>query len=661
VRALYFLGLAAVLYADLLALSLGARRLLPQPAIARASGVLAVTAGFFFLEHFVGLGRLEWLLPPVTFLSGLLLWRWRAQLRDPDVLRAEAVFLAAAAYALLWRLAFPELFEHLDQLTDLHLIANYLPGERLPPLDRWLPWQKLDYYYTLQQYGAALLGRLAGLGPGTCFNAGFVLLTALIVSLAWCFAEAVGAPLWGRLLAMLCLVLGGTGLAPLYHLVTAPAAATAAPAGAAWDVMVNSYHFVGWFGETVASPLWLRLFGAPRQHMQLPLETFGQEYAFGAYHAPLAGWFLLFLALAAMATLPGVDAAIRRRLALVIGATLPFTLAANAWVFPLHGVLVACWALWQSASPRPVSWRALAAGVALGTGLILPFLAGFVVDGHGIALTRVASGERTPALQFLLLFWPLLLAGLLWPLAGRNRGLALLLATSFLALLVATEVVNASDGGYVGTMARFNPAMKWWGWIFTGGFFALTACLLGSGRRSGRIAGTLLLLLVSAYAVDVGRFWLVTAKPHALRFDGMGHYAEDPAAARLIAYLAAAPDGRLLEKVYDERPMETGTYGSFAGKPSLVGIPWVLRVWKPDATELAALLPEIGAFYRGAHPDPLRFLTGQEVRYVLWSPREAADLAGWTRIDAAIAPGYRWMEFSDAPGRHVGLWVRRPA
>jgi hypothetical protein len=659
VKALYFLGLAAVIYLDLLALTLAARRWLPVPAIARAGGVLGAATFLFFLEHFVGLGQLGWALPLLTAGAGVLVWRRRADLGSREMLEAEAVFLAAAAYALLWRLAFPELFEHFDQLTDLHLIANYLPGERLPPVDRWLPWQRLDYYYTLQQYGAALLGRLAGLGAGTCFNAAFVLLTSLIVSLAWSFAAQVGAPLWGRLLAVFSLVIGGTGLGPLFHLVTAPPAADATPQRAAWAAMVRSYNFVGWFDDSVASALWRGLVGPTPRGIHMPIETFGQEYAFGAYHAPVGGFLLLFLALAAMAAIPGVPAAARSRFAAVTGATVPLTLAVNAWVFPLQLLLVGCWGLWQLGKPGSAGWKAPAAGAGLGAALILPFLAGFAVEGHGIALTRVAAAARTPVPQFLLLFWPLLAAGLLAPLAGRNRRLALLLAALFLPLLAGTELINADDGAYGGDMVRFNPAMKWWSWIFTGGFFALAACLLGSGQRIARLAAAALLLLVSAYAFDVGRLWLVLAKPFAGRFDGMGQYTADPAGARLIAYLAGAPDGLLLEKVYEQSPIDTGIYGSFTGKPDLVGIPWVLKVWKANLPELATLLPAIDALYRGTHPDALRFLTGYEVRYLLWSPREGTDLATWARIDGAVEPGYRWMEFSPSPDRHVGVWVRR--
>ena len=79
----------------------------------------------------------------------------------------------------------------------------------------------------------------------------------------------------------------------------------------------------------------------------------------------------------------------------------------------------------------------------------------------------------------------------------------LFFATLFLPMLAATELLNAFDGTYRGDMIRFNPAMKWWGWIFSGGVFALSACLLASERRIARLAATLILLLLSTYAFDV--------------------------------------------------------------------------------------------------------------------------------------------------------------
>ena len=76
-----------------------------------------------------------------------------------------------------------------------------------------------------------------------------------------------------------------------------------------------------------------------------------------------------------------------------------------------------------------------------------------------------------------------------------------------------------------------------------------------------------------------------------------------------MQYLAQAPRGVVLERLYDdERPNDTGIYGSFAQKPNLIGIPWVLRVWKRNLTELPGLMSQINSFFAGTHPQAARFL-----------------------------------------------------
>ena len=106
-----------------------------------------------------------------------------------------------------------------------------------------------------------------------------------------------------------------------------------------------------------------------------------------------------------------------------------------------------------------------------------------------------------------------------------------------------------------------------------------------------------------------------------------------------------------MEKLYnDERPNDTGIYGSFAQKPNLIGIPWVLRVWKRDLTELPALISEINNFYAGTHPKAARFLLDHNVRYVVWSVRESKDIEKWQSIMESIDSDYRWMELSDDAG-----------
>ena len=218
---------------------------------------------------------------------------------------------------------------------------------------------------------------------------------------------------------------------------------------------------------------------------------------------------------------------------------------------------------------------------------------------------------------------------LLVPLAGRVNPLVGLLAAVFLGLLVWNEFFNAYDGGYRGDFRRFNAALKWWGWIFTGGVFSISAFLLASDRRAIRLLAASILLLVSTFALDAGR--LLAFRPFSGKLDGTSFYTKNSFNARLISYLADAPQGIVLEKLYEERPVDTGIYGSLAQKPNVIGIPWVLRVWKRNLKELRALKSEINNFYAGTHTQPARFLADNDVRYVVWSARESRDLAKWQR------------------------------
>jgi hypothetical protein len=45
---------------------------------------------------------------------------------------------------------------------------------------------------------------------------------------------------------------------------------------------------------------------------------------------------------------------------------------------------------------------------------------------------------------------------------------------------------------------------------------------------------------------------------------------------------------------------------------------------------------------------------------VVWSVRESKDLARWAAIDRSLSSTYVWMEFSDTPDTHIGLWIRQP-
>ena len=377
IAAIYWLGIASAVLVNVTALTLLTYRWIPFPATARAAGIAIVCLGLFSLEHFVGLGTLHAAGLPLTALSLYVIWHERGQFHQATFKADQIAFVCALLYGAVWRLSLPEIVEHNDRLTDFHLVSNYLSGERLPPLDYWLPYQRLDYYYTFQHYSAALLGRLFDLGPGASFNLAAILLAALVLALAWEFVSLLRVRFSLRLLSVAALAIGGTGLSPLFHLITVTPK-TLVGLGPAGDAVFHNSRFVGWFENSVASDVWRALFGegTPRAIL-LPIETFGYQYSLGGYHAVLSGFLLQFLALTIFVAHPLASDMVRKRLDFVLGLTVPLTLCASAWMLPLQATLVGSWKLWQRRASGHWDVRYLVIGAAVGVFVLLPFLAGF--------------------------------------------------------------------------------------------------------------------------------------------------------------------------------------------------------------------------------------------------------------------------------------------
>jgi hypothetical protein len=115
-------------------------------------------------------------------------------------------------------------------------------------------------------------------------------------------------------------------------------------------------------------------------------------------------------------------------------------------VFPLQAALVGAWTLWDRRNSGQWHLIAPAAGAALGVILLLPFLAGLGAASGHMQMALVAGEEHAPIVQFLIVWWPLLVLALAVPLAGLTRSLAGFLAVLFLALLIFAEFFNAPDG-----------------------------------------------------------------------------------------------------------------------------------------------------------------------------------------------------------------------
>ena len=413
---LVFLSLAiAGLWINLLGAGLAARRFVSDYAVARMTGVLAICMVCFCLEHFAGWGPRPPLLPLTTALSVWLMWRARSALRENW--GSEALFAAGFLYCLLWRYTFPDIDASEDKMPNFGLIEAYMRGTRLPPPDLWLSPFRANCYYSFQHYGASLLGRLLGVGPGISYHLAFCTMVGFLTLLAGrCFA-AFCAWTPGRWVGVLSLLFGGSGAALAAHVLLKSA------------YVLDIVRFIGGsivhdeltpLGQRVAA--WMTSPGiAPRD---LPMEPLSYFLIKGDFHPPLSGFLLLAFA-AALIAVQETGASGRQRALhyALLAATLPLALISNAWILPLQLLLVGGWFLfdalrgakgyllppWRGSPPRRRS--SIPSSCSL--------------RSRRSATTQrsasPASADHTPWLGWLITFWPVLGILILGPLNRERR------------------------------------------------------------------------------------------------------------------------------------------------------------------------------------------------------------------------------------------------
>lgn len=656
---------------NLAGLTAACGRWIPGHALSRAAGIVAVVLALFFIEHFVGLGRLGWAWPLTTAAALLVLHLDRKRLLANGFWRAEAVYLAGLCYALFWRVSFPSIVPSSERITNLYFIQSYMSGEQLPPLDMWFPPLRFDFYYALQHYGAALLGRIFDLPAGLSFNLAFCVLMALPIALAWDFGARFLKSRAARLLIVATLAIGGTGATPFVHLVH-EASPHAPPHAEINDRTWGSARFIGGYDQRANTALGRTLFSVTTpsaevafKARELPSENYGYQFALGDFHPPSGGFFLLLFALALIGALevpaqgqPAAQATQQARLcSVLLGLTVSLQIATNAWVFPLQALLVLGWMAWRRAVRRPPDWAAVVAGGVLGGLLLYPFLTGFSQQAAASAIRLVEQADHTPVPQFLATLWPVLLFAGLGFVKSEWRRPTTALAITALTLLLMSELVFVDDPSG-DQYQRTNTTMKWWGYLNTLNIAGLGVLLLSSSSRLARAAVVTTCLTLNLYAYDLFRYWTSTPKTEFGQLRGDGAYARDPATRAMLRYLSQAPAGVVLERMACGAFCDSGIHALFAGKPLLLGWPMHVQTWRRDVAGMWVRKEEIDALYRGQLDRPAQWLAAQGVRYVVWTQAEARDTAAWRAIDAALRGHYGWKEFGRVDTGPVGIWVK---
>lgn len=650
---LVFLCLAlAALWINLLGAGLAAWPLVRDYAISRFAGLLAIVLCAFFLEHFIGWGPRPPLLPLTTAGSLWLMWRHRAVLMQNW--KSEAAFAAGFMYCFVWRYTFPDIDWTGEKMPNLAMIEAYMRGTRLPPPDVWLPPFRLNFYYSLQHYGAALLGRLLDLGPGVSYHLAYCTLVGFITLLsASCVARLCARPL-GRVVGVLSLLLGGSGAVVAAHALLHRAH------------MIDTVRFVGGsivraktnaLGTMVAA--WMAKPGIePRD---LPMEPMSYIVVNGDYHPPLSGYVLLaFAATLIAAQSCGAQGRARWINNVLLAATLPVSLISNAWILPLLCILVGGWFLYRAVSGDRDYLIPGLLGLAAATALEYPYLIEFTQQAisNNAAIGFTPAQDHTPVLGWILTFWPVTGILILGLFNRDRRSLVLFLVVIWAVELAATELLYNHDM-YGGAWIRFNTTLKWWSWVYAGIVLTVGAANLGSSSRLCRVGTMVMLLPTLAFAYDLGVTYRRTAKDSVGKLDGYG-WIKDPVLRDLIGELRSRPDGVALESGVTMANTDSPSITLFSGKFSFIGWPWHETTWRGPFEEIGERMHENDAFFAGKCPDPLDWLLSNNIRYVLWLPRDnVSGNVGFRPLLERIRPRYVWHHvYGENDSLQIGFWER---
>ncbi len=590
--------------------------------------------------------------------AAALLREWRQEFAFPRLLGCFAVFAAVFAYAFMWRFTFPDVDGGSEKIADFSYICSYYSGTTIPVPDSWYSPYLSTQYYSFQHYGAALMGRVLLLPPGSAYNLGYCLLVAL-GGTAFAGAVTLAARTFRtRAVVLACFVIGGTGMTILDHFTDKDVTP--------WTNM----RFIG-SAQMDKPPLgpWLKAYNArypildPEGHthvMELPGEIYSYVVFLGDYHAPLSGYYLLGLCGMGMLLWARLR---QRRYAAIVGGTLTWTLLANTWVLPLQGLAVV---LWLAVNGR--DWRRLVPSLFGGAALVWlaawVYLSAFTssASGYDTAVRLVPWNEHTPPILFLLFFLPTIALIVLGYVSGSPNGRRL--ALLWLTLLLFTEFFYVDDE-YSGLYDRFNTTLKWWPWVMAGTLMTLAPVVLEqSKRRSVRLAGYLFCLYPCFYAYDLWKPLRDWPKASVGKLEGHNFLTKEEFPRLMLGRLKLEKPGVVIE-----RPEEKGGFTDsaviplFAGQRMWLGWWGHELLWRANSEDVRRRHDKLMKFYTGDFPDAGRWWVAQGVDYVLWY-RPGDTPALWEKINRELSPEYTWCDiltYQDEDGRRVGFWRRAPA
>lgn len=583
-----------------------------------------------FLEHQFALTQLQLLLPVTTMGSVLaILWQgspWRV-MRLPTFL-----FLAAFTFAVAVRMLRPSVDDAQDGYGDLHVIADFLYGQKLPAESTWMTPFKMESYYYLAHYGASVLIRFFGVEIGTGYNLSSALLSAYIYfvagGLAWHLSRG---KLWVTILCFVLTASGSTGISGYVWLV----AQNLYP-----DNTVNVYAL---FDLDKRPDIFLinhlTPIGPYGRHILLPP---GYPMWAGYFHSTQTGQLLIGLFLLAM-----VEALRRRRSDvpwLVLAITPVMMMISCTWGMPMIAFLAVATvvaAFFVKVLPRnPGVTLALSGGLVA---FLQPMLMFFLRGLHPMSFAW-ASDCHTEVWEFIFLWWPayvpLLFLIFLWKRIHPVTRIVLIMAPLAFAMVETWT-----------TGLRTDMTEKSWSIIYAATWMMFLPEIV---RQRNWLCRLLVLVFVVngvlSYCFWTTWDWRVVNRDDIGHLDGLGPFRLDPRKARVLETVSQLPGQIILPGVVTWAPDQSGLLPLFSHTRAYLSAnamdDWV---YYPNALgEGGRSVYRVNDLYNGRLTNPLIFLRQHDIGAMVLYPDQQFPPHFAATLKAQLAPYYTYEDANDA-------------
>ena len=580
------------------------RRLFPResPWICFLVPILGLLATLNFIEHFVALPSLGWLLP-VTL--GGAVWTllkpgfsWEG-MRFPAIL-----FVGIFTFIFSLRCVFPDISNANEGIFNMTRILNYFLGGTLPERDCWLPPFDYGGYYSFQHYGAAVLRRLFSTDLGTAYNVSFAFLLTWLCLMGAGVAHSLSGSVWVGIGTVLVLLGAWTGSFPFTIFF--------GPHGADYGLSTN---INGAWDQPENNPFsWL----CRRDpfHPDSILEPPTINLYWSEFHSTLGG---NFVTIASTLACVEVFSPTRQNWSWISLVVLPvIVIVTSAWFFLIIAFLCGgSLMVALMAGRHPANWRFVILISAIALGLLWPFV--FSVTGTSVPETFrwTHPEDRTEFWMFSLQWWPVVLPWIALCFVWKKLDLRCRWILTALPLLyIGAELVTFGD--------RKLTTEKLWAGIYGVGLVTVLPLVFMRKGIAYRLM-SMSLILISIICI---RSALLAYYPNPLTADnlfqlrGDSWVQGDPQKKRLLEVMSQLQAATILPgKSYWNYSQAAAVVG-FSGNKCFVAYTYnEFHYGRGGEADYRSLLNN--QFYSGKIVDPLALLSGDNIAAVLIWPEDA--------------------------------------